>query len=125
MKDFKKVAQDATSGSFVMVGREAIKTDLVIAGYPNGITINGADLISTTDTKTGEQKTYAACTFIEDDTKYVNGGTALTNIVREWMDGYESAELMSADLKAAGGVKIKLSKEMTKDGKSFTKVTVV
>ena len=125
MKDFRKVAAEATSGSFVMQGREAIKTDLVIAGYPGGITINGADLISTTDSKTGEQKTYAACTFSEDDTKYVNGGTALTNIVREWMVDYETAEAMSADLKAAGGVKIKLSKEMTKDGKSFTKVSVL
>lgn len=125
MKDFKKVAADAVSGSFVMQGREAIKTDLVIAGYPEGITITGADLITTTDAKTGEQKIYAACLFQEDVTKYINGGASLTNIVREWMDGYDSAEAMSADLKASGGVKIKLIKKLTKDGKSFTEVTVV
>ena len=125
MKDFKKVAQEATSGSFVMQGREAIKTDLAIAAYPNGITITGADLITTTDVKTGEQKTYAACLFAEDDSKYINGGASLTNIAREWLEGYDSAEAMSADLKASGGVKVKLSKKMTKDGKSFTEVTVL
>ena len=126
MKDFKKVAQEAVTDSFIMRGREAIKTDLVIAAYPAGITIVGADIINTTDSKTGEAKQYAACIFAEDDSKYINGGSALTNIVREWSDGYESTEAMSADLKAAGGVKVKLSKEYSKNtGNPYVKVTVI
>lgn len=126
MKDFKKVAQEAVTDSFIMRGRESIKTDLVIAAYPAGITIIGADIINTTDSKTGEAKQYATCIFAEDETKYINGGSALTNIVREWLDGYETAEAMSADLKTSGGVKVKLSKEYSKNtGNPFVKVTVL
>ncbi len=126
MKDFKKVALEASTDSFIMRGRDAIKTDLVIAAYPAGITIVAADIISTTDAKTGEPKQYAACLFAEDETKYINGGAALTAIVREWADGYVSTEAMSADLRAAGGVKVKLSKEFSKTtGNPYVKVTVV
>lgn len=126
MKDFKKVALEASTDSFIMRGREAIKTDFVIAAYPAGITITGADIINTTDSKTGEPKQYAACIFAEDDSKYINGGSALTAIVREWADGYENTEVMSADLKASGGVKVKLQKEFSKTtGNPYVKVTVV
>ena len=47
MKDFKKAATSATSNSsFIMEGREKIGNDLLIATYPDGITITGADLIT-------------------------------------------------------------------------------
>lgn len=123
MKNFKQVAKETTSGSFVMVGREAIKTDLLIAAYPDGVTIVGADIIHTTDN--GNEKTYAACIFAENDRQYFNGGKALTDIVTAWLDGYESAEAMSNDLKTSGGVKVKLVKKLTKDGRTFTEVTVL
>lgn len=125
MKDFRKVAQEKTSGSFVAEGRESIKTDMLIAAYPDGVTITAADIIRTTDADTGEEKEFAMCAFAEDDTKYFNGGASLTAIVKEWFDGYADTKTMSADLKAAGGVKVKLSKESLKNGHTFTKVTVV
>lgn len=125
MKNFKEVAASATTGSFVMTGRDAIQTDLVIVGYPEGITIIGADLIETTDEKTGEAKVYAACLFAEDNAHYLNGGSSLTNIVKQWMNGYDSAEAMSADLKSSGGVKVKLRKGRTKKGNPFTEVIVL
>ena len=125
MKDFKQVAADAVTGSFIMQGRDAIQTDFVIAGYPDGITIIGADLINTTDEKTGEPKQYAACIFAEDEKHYINAGSSLTNIVKQWAAGYDDCEAMSNDLKAAGGVKIKLRKGRTKKGNTFTEVIVV
>lgn len=120
MKDFKKAATSATSNSsFIMEGREKIANDLLIATYPDGITITGADLI------TGDNGQYAVCTFAENDGQYINGGKMLTDIVKEWLDGYTGAEDMSADLKAAGGVKIKLTKTKTKGGRDFVAVTIL
>lgn len=123
--DFRKKAQEAVAGSFIMQGREAIKTEIVIASYPDGITVIGADMISTTDTKTGELKEYASVIYAEDDTHYMNGGAALTDIVRAWGEGFESYEEMSEALKQAGGVKIKMHRTTTKNGNNYTEVTVV
>lgn len=123
MKNFKEIAITATSGSFAMKGRDAIKTDLLIAAYPDGVTIVGADIIHTTDN--GNEKSYAACIFAENDKQYFNGGKVLTDIVTAWLDGYPDTETMSADLKASGGVKVKLMKKLTKEGRTFTEVTVV
>ena len=125
MKDFRTVAANAVTGSFIMQGRDAIQTDLVIAGYPDGVTIIAADLITTTDDKTGESKQYAACLFKEDPKHYINAGSSLTNIVKQWMDGYEDTATMSEDLEASGGVKIKLCKGRTKKGNTFTEVIVL
>ena len=120
MKDFKKAATSATSNSsFIMEGREKIGNDLLIATYPDGITITGADLI------TGENGQYAVCTFAENDKQFINGGKMLTDIVKEWLDGYTGAEEMSADLKASGGVKMKFEKTKTKSGRDFVSVTIV
>ena len=66
MKDFKKAAQAATSGSFIMEGREKMEMTLLIATYPEGVTVNGADLIN------GDSGLYAAVTFVEDPKKYMN-----------------------------------------------------
>ena len=125
MKDFRKAAQEKTNGSFIMTGREAIKTDMLIAAYPDGVTIVEADIIRTTDSDTGDEKEFAALAFAEDSSKYFNGGSSLTNIVKEWLKDYADTKTMSADLKASGGVKVKLSKESLKNGHTFVKVTVL
>lgn len=125
MKNFKEVAANAVTGSFIMQDRDAIQTDFVIAGYPDGITIIAADLIDTIDDKTGEPKQYAACLFKEDPKHYINAGSSLTNIVKQWMIDYEDCESMSKDLEASGGVKIKLRKGRTKKGNTFTEVIVL
>lgn len=119
MKDFKKVALDSVSGSFIYKDREKIEKDLLIATYPDGVTITGADLVS------GENGIYAVATFAENPKQYFNGGKALTDIVKEWADGYEDCETMSADLQQSGGVKVKLTKTKTKSGHDFTAVSVV
>ena len=125
MKDFKKIASEKTSGSFIMDGRTQLKNDMLIAAYPDGVTIIGADIIRTTDRDTGEEKEFAVCIFSEDESKYFNGGSSLTAIVKEWFDGYADTKTMSDDLKTAGGVKVKLTKESLKNGRTFTKVTVL
>ena len=119
MKDFKKMAQVVTSGSFIMEDREKMETALLIATYPEGVTINGADLIN------GKKGLYAVVTFAEDPTKFINGGKMLTDIVKEWSVGYDDLKTMSADLAASGGVKMKFEKSRTKSGSDFTVVTVL
>lgn len=120
MKDFKKVAQDLQGGSFVYKDREKIDKDLLIATYPDGVTIVGADLV------TGDSGIYAVALFAENDRQYINGGKALTDIVKEWMVGYnDDCEKMSADLKASGGVKVKFVKTKTKTGHDFYLVSIV
>lgn len=119
MKDFKKAAQAVQNGSFILDGKEKIDTALLIATYPDGVTINGADLLQ------GDNGLYAACTFAEDPSKYFFGGKMITDIVKEWSEGYEDLEVMSKDLAAAGGVKVKLAKTRTKTGRDFVTVTIL
>lgn len=119
MKDFKKTALDSVSGSFIYKDREKIEKDLLMATYPDGVTIVGADLVS------GDSGIYAVAIFAENPKQYFNGGKALTDIVKEWADGYEDCEVMSADLQASGGVKVKFTKTKTKSGHDFTAVSVV
>lgn len=125
---FSEAAKKVTGGSEVIAGLEKIDNNLLIAAYPNGFTITGADLINGTDQETGESKQFCVFTFAEDPTKYASGGKQLTEMVKEWFsitnakDGVE----LSAALKAEGGVKVKLEKVKTQTaGRFFTKVTVL
>ena len=127
MGKFSAAAKEITSGSPVIAGLEKITTDLVIAAYPNGITVNGADLITTADPDTQEEKQYSVVTFAEDPTKYVPGGKQLTEIVKKWFDVSKAPDGMqlSVALRQEGGVKIKLEKSRTQSGRTFTKVTII
>ena len=127
MGKFSSAAKEITGGSTVIAGLEKITTDLLIAAYPNGITVNGADLITTSDNDTGEEKQFCVITFAEDPTKYASGGKQLTEIVKKWFDVSKAPDGMqlSAALRQEGGVKIKLEKERTQAGRTFTKVTVI
>ena len=124
---FSTAAKEITGGSQVIAGLEKINNDLLIAAYPNGITINGADLITSADGDTGEEKQFCVFTFAEDQTKYASGGKQLTEIVRKWFELTKAADGMqlSAALRQEGGVKVKLEKSRTQSGRTFTKVTVL
>jgi len=124
---FAESAKKVSGGSEVIAGLEKIENDLLIAAYPNGITINGADLINTTDQETGESKQFCVFTFAEDPTKYASGGKQLTEIVTEWfkMTGAPDGMQLSAALRQEGGVKVKLEKVKAQNGRKFTKVTVL
>lgn len=124
---FSSVAKEITGGSQVIAGLEKIENDMLIAAYPEGITINGADLIKTTDQETGEEKEFCVFTFAEDPKKYASGGKQLTEIVKRWFDisGAPDGMQLSAALRQEGGVKVKLEKKKTQSGRKFTSVTVL
>lgn len=124
---FSSVAKEITGGSQVIAGLEKIENDMLIAAYPEGITINGADLIKTTDQETGEEKEFCVFTFAEDPKKYASGGKQLTEIVKRWFEisGASDGMQLSAALRQEGGVKVKLEKKKTQSGRKFTSVTVL
>lgn len=55
---FRAAAKKVTGGSEVIAGLEKIENGLLITAYPNGFTINGADLINGIDQDTGESKQF-------------------------------------------------------------------
>lgn len=120
MADFRKKAQAATSISGLMEGRTKIKTADLIHDYPGGVTITAFDIVP------GEKGTYPIFTIAEDDKVFFAGGAVLQNIVADWMADYGTdIDRANEDLKAEGGVKIRMEQGTTKAGRSITRVTVL
>lgn len=119
----KKAAE--RGGSPLMQDREILKNDMVIALYPEGVTIVAADVYHGTNEK-GNEYDMAVYLIAEDETKACKGGKVLTGIFQEWASGYDGDYArMSGDLRASGGVKVKLKKVFTKNGKTVTEVEVL
>lgn len=119
MNNFKAKAQAATASCILMENRTKISTEELIARYPDGVTITAFDFL------TGDNGKYPVCVFSENENECFFGGSALTEICTSWMDGYDTPEQASADLNAAGGVKIKFTKAKTKQGRNYIKAEVV
>ena len=96
-----------------------LPTEELLSKYPGGVTITAFDFL------TGDNGKYPVCVFAENDNECFFGGSALTDICNSWMDGYDTPEQASADLKEFGGVKIRFEKSRTKNGRNFIKCEVV
>ena len=125
MGKFSESAKKSVGGSEVIAGKEKIDMDTLIAAYKNGITITGADLVTTTEND--EKKQFAVCTFAEEPTKYFSAGMSLTQVVVNWFKDFdlEDGVQLSKQLKEEGGVKVKFVKKKTKSGRTFTEVEVL
>lgn len=124
MGKFTDKARDVVKGSPIMSGRVAIKTEDLIRKYPKGFTLIEFDIIDYIDAVTGETKSYPVFAIAEDSTVYYAGGKSLTDIAMSWCDGC-TVEEASAELKAEGGVRVKLESVRTKQGRTFTQVEVL
>ena len=119
MSKMSDVARKVLGGGGVTGGLEKIKTDELIKTYPEGVAVNGFDLI----TFNGGQ--FPVFTFIENPAQCFSGGKALQELVEAWLElcdgdiGEANAQL------AAEPVVLKLSKVKTKTGRDFTKVQTV
>lgn len=124
--DFKGSAKKAVTDSIVIDGREKAKLETLALAYANGLTIVMAEVAQTTDKKTGAPKDYCRLVFAEEPTKYVNGGSALTKVVKSWLANFDGdVEAMNRELTASGGVKISTSKIDLPDGNPYTVVNVL
>lgn len=120
MNKFYEIAEKALNNSPVMTGREKIKTEEVISKYPQGITIDGFDVLY--NGKDG----YAVFTFREDPSRFLNGGALLTKMAMEWANAYAGdIQTASAELSASGGIKVQLSYQRTKRGNTITAVKIL
>lgn len=115
----ENAARNAIGGDSIMDGREPMKTDEIIAKYPEGI------CISAIAKNTYNGSTYPVFNFAEEPSKYFSGGTALSKWVDGLIEDYDGnlAELNS-DIKKEY-LKIKLVKTRTKKGYNFTKVIFI
>lgn len=120
--NFKSAAEEATKGnkSFITEGRAKVESEDLLNTFPEGITINGFDILKGSDSE------FAAITFVEDDNLFYFGGTVLTSIIKEWANAYGGdCEAGSDDLKAQGGCKMKLTEEKSKSGRKYIAVAVL
>lgn len=112
---FASIARKETTLSPLMENKERMSIDDVISTYPDGVTINGFDMISTGG------DSYPVLTFSEDDTKFIFGGAIMNNICHGWLEHFEGdTESANSALKASGGVSIRFTKSRTKSGNNIT-----
>lgn len=119
MNKFTSKAKATTATCTLMENRTKISTEELITRYPEGITVTGFDFL------TGDNGKYPVCVFKENENECFFGGSAMTEICTSWMEGYTLPSECSADLFAAGGVKLKFEKAKTKTGHNFIKANVV
>lgn len=119
MGRLKNLAKSATAMNAIMDGREKISVDDIIKFYPNGLTLNRVAMINKPD-----GNDYPAFTYVEDDTKFFTGGTALTKIVNSWLADLGDIETVNSEL-TAEPVKVKLTKIKTRNGHNFVKADIV
>lgn len=120
MINFKQYAEQATTLSPLMTGREKKNTDYMIENYPNGFTIEEFDMI------TIKESMFPVVTVKEEPGIFYYGGTVLSKICNEWINAYEGdITQASEDLKRAGGIKIKVTNGKTKSNQNLTQITIL
>lgn len=128
--NFKKVAQENTLLSAIMVGREKIETSeivnkvltIVAFDFAPKFDKDGAPII---DSNTGEVDTFGVVVFKELPDKYYCVGSVFTKVCHAWAAPFESAGQASEALAAEGGVKVRFSPSKTKKGNNLTAVEIL
>ena len=125
MNRFETLAKESFNQCPLMDNREKISTNAIIADNPNGITIDGFDLIVHNDPKTGEEVKYCIVTYKETPEYYYLAGQALTQVIEKWIEAYQG-DIAHANkyLKEAGGCKLKLELMRTKRGNNYVRVSM-
>lgn len=128
--NFKKVAQENTLLSGIMVGREKLETEDIL---DKELTIIGFDFApkfdqqgkTVVDSSTGEVDTFGVVVFAEYPDKYYCVGAVFTKVCHAWAAGFDSTQEASAALAAEGGVRVKFSASKTKNGNNLTAVDIL
>lgn len=128
--NFKKVAQENTLLSAIMVGRDKLETEEVINKELTIVAFDFAPKFDQTgnpvvDEKTGEVDTFGVVVFKEMPEKYYCVGAVFTKVCRAWAAPFESAKDASEALIAEGGVKVKFTPSKTKKGNNLTAVEIL
>lgn len=120
MNKFARIAQETTSLSPLMQGRDKIQMEELMKEFPNGVTVMEFDMV---ESDTGA---YPVFTIAENPHVFACGGRILANICLAWTKDYHGdIEAASNELKAAGGVKMRFYAGRTKTGNNLTKVEIL
>lgn len=128
--DFKKVAQQNTLLSPIMVGRNKLETDEIIDqeltiiefGFAPKFDKSGKPII---DPDTGEADVFGVVVFAEKPEFYYCVGTVFTKVCKAWASGFDTTDEASAALAAEGGVKVLFHHSKTKSGNNLTSVDIL
>lgn len=129
--NFKQAAQEATLLCRLMQGREKLDTMDVVG---KELTIMAFDFAPKFDQQgnpvadpgTGEQDVFGVVTFKELPDNYYNVGTVFTKVTKVWAEEYDGDTVKaSADLAAAGGVKVRFTEGKTKRGNNLVNVEIL
>lgn len=100
--------------------KNQVSTDDLIKTFPDGVTITQFDIVEIDDRK------FTVLLFQESPDSFFYGGTVLTQICESWVSEFDNdCAKCSEELTAQGGVKVKLSKGVTKSKRNITKVELV
>ena len=134
MKNFRKVAQNSTSISPIMAGREKINTIEIVGKNLTVAAFDIAQLIGYTNRATGEVKDveYGVFVFAEMPDKYYQAGTVGTRIANDWLAMYdgESTDIhdQCAELSeeiAPEKIQLKFTESTTSRGQRIIKIDVI
>lgn len=126
MNKFAEIAKRETSLSRVMEGREKMSVKDVIKKWPDGFTVTEFDFLTTFDSKKQEDVTYPVIAIKEDPKICFFGGAIIDKILKSWVAAYDGdIQAASDDLKADGGVKIRMYESRTKNGNNLMAVEVI
>lgn len=117
---YAEVAKKLTKVSDLVIGRTKISSEDLMVKYPDGFTVTRFDIT------TFDDKPQAIVTIKEDDTVFYNCPSALTKMFTGMvsMIGTSVADI-SNDIFESGGIKIKLEKTFSKNGKTYLKPIIV
>lgn len=128
--DFKKVAQQSTLLSPIMVGKNKLETEeiidqeltIVAFDFAPKFDKNGKPI---TDPETGEVDTFGVVVFSEHPEMYYCVGAVFTKVCKAWAAEFDSTEKASEALSAEGGVKVIFRHSKTKSGNNLTSVEIL
>lgn len=119
MNKLKMIAEEATTLSLLMSGKEKLSTEEIIANYGGEITITECDMVN------DGKNAYPVFTIKENEKAFYCGGIVLRRIVEAWI-GYCGDIDKVNEMLAKDPVAVRLEEGKTKDNKnSLTRVTIL
>lgn len=118
----REIAKSNTSLSELMVGRQKGNLENMCNKV---LTIDEVDTIKLYNTRTGNSDTIAVINFVEDSKNFYFGGIVWLNIINDWLTSCMGDILEVNKLLADEQIKVKMSREKTKNGNNITKVIIV
>lgn len=113
---WREIARQALKSDGLIGDRTKIKTDDLIAKYPDCVSITGVTIVEYAETS------YPAFTFAEDPTKYFTGGLKLRQMVNALIEAGDGDLSGANEEFSRKPLRVKLFKVRTKSGNTFTNV---